>query len=91
MTEHDTFVTMIIRADEQATAQQSCPEAEGMFTAPLSATGFPPVTHYIATGQCEPHVVAAIVAAVPDADVSDEPWPEAIARLGLQPIVEERE
>lgn len=51
-------------------------------TTPLSATGKPPATHYIASGFM-PEELIETLAALPDADVSDEEPFVAMNRLGL--------
>lgn len=59
----DTFATIIVTAAQAQAARDAAaqfPGGEGMLTAPLSASGNEPATHYVSSG----HVSADIAEAV---------------------------
>ena len=80
-----TFSTIAVPADAQAAAQADMP---GFFTAPYSADGREPATHYVSSGY--------FLDSELDFIVNDATWKkkvkfgdasQALADLGLQPVV----
>ena len=89
----DIFKTLIVQANQVELAREVGASygagGEGMFLTPLSATGnYPTTTHYISSGLI-PEELDALLAAIPDIDISDEEPFVAMERLGLQMINEE--
>lgn len=88
----DIFRTLIVQANQVELAREVGASysagGEGMFVTPLSSTGQYPATHYISSGLI-PEELDALLAATPDADISDEEPFVAMERLGLQMINEE--
>jgi hypothetical protein len=83
----EIFRTIVVSADEQAEAQAIAaeyPGGAGMFTTACSPTGDLPATDYISSGMLSVEIVDALAAALPTADISEEPPFVALDRLGLQ-------
>jgi hypothetical protein len=83
-----TFASCFVEAQYQAAAQQDL--GEGYFTAPLSADGTAPATHYWSTGYWLDSQLDFIV--------NEATWPKtvkfgdaqaALASMGLMPVVED--
>lgn len=83
----DIFRTLIVQANQVELAREVGASygagGEGMFVTPQSSTGLYPATHYISSGLI-PEELDALVATIPDIDISDEDAFAAMARLGLQ-------
>ena len=84
-----TFASVFVAAGDQAAAQAGM--GEGFFTAPLSADGTEPATHYVSSGWFFNEELDKIV--------NDVAWPntvkfgdaaQALADMGLQPCVSEQ-
>ena len=88
----DIFRTLIVQADQVELAREVGASygagGEGMFVTPLSSTGLYPATHYISSGLI-PEELDALLATIPDIDISDDDAFVAMGRLGLQMINEE--
>ena len=83
----NTFASVIIPAEEQAAAQAEL--GEGFFTAPLSADGSMPATHFWSSGLFHSTELNTIVNSVAWAKVVGFTDPAAfLAEQGLQPAVE---
>jgi hypothetical protein len=83
----EIFRTIVVPADEQAEAQAIAaeyPGGAGMFTTACSPTGDLPATDYISSGMLSVEIVDALAAAIPTADISEEPPFVALDRLGLK-------
>jgi hypothetical protein len=87
---NSTFSSVFILAADQEQAQQDL--GEGYFTAPLSADGTAPATHYWSTGYWLDSQLDFIV--------NEATWPKtvkfgdaqaALASMGLMPVVEAQE
>lgn len=83
----DIFRTLIVQANQVELAREVGASygagGEGMFVTPLSSTGQYPATHYISSGLI-PVELDALLATIPDIDISDDDAFTAMARLGLQ-------
>ena len=83
----DIFRTLIVQANQVELAREVGASygagGEGMFVTPLSSTGQYPATHYISSGLI-PEELDALLATIPDIDISYEDAFAAMARLGLQ-------
>lgn len=84
---NSTFANVFVAAAGQAAAQADM--GEGYFTAPLSADGSAPATHYWSTGYWLDSELDFIV--------NEAAWPktvkfgdasQALADMGLQPVIE---
>ena len=88
----DIFRTLIVQANQVELAREVGASfgagGEGMFLTPLSATGNYPATHYISSCLI-PEELDALLATIPDIDVSDEDAFTAMARLGLKMVNDE--
>ena len=82
---NSTFASVFIAAADQVAAQQDL--GEGYFTAPLSADGSEPATHYWSTGYWYDEELDRIV--------NEATWPRtvkfgdaqaALQSMGLQPV-----
>lgn len=88
----DIFKTLVVQANQVELAREVGASygagGEGMFVTPLSSTGQYPATHYISSGFILEEL-DALLATIPDIDISDEEPFVAMERLGLQMINEE--
>jgi hypothetical protein len=85
---NSTFASVFITSEDQPAAQQDL--GDGYFTAPLSADGTAPATHYWSTGYWLDSQLDFIV--------NEATWPKtvkfgdaqaALASMGLMPVVQE--
>ena len=85
----DIFKTLIVQSNQVELAREVGASygagGEGMFVTPLSSTGQYPATHYISSGLI-PEELDALLATIPDIDISDEEAFVAMERLGLKMI-----
>lgn len=82
----DTFATIIVTAAQAQAARDAAaqfPGGEGMLTAPLSASGNEPATHYIASGYADSTIIDALRALCTVSDASPQ---AAMQAAGLQPF-----
>ena len=84
-----TFATVIIADEYKAAAQTDLSEYQ--FTAPLSADGSAPATHWMSSGAWGNDQLDFIVneAVWPHVVSFGDSWQEAVAEQGLMPVVEE--
>jgi hypothetical protein len=88
----DVFKTIIVPAVDVQAARDACALVEGgqgMFSVQLTTdvNGAPPATHYASSGAVPEDILPLMWPS--SADVSDEPWQEACARVGVRMVVEE--
>jgi hypothetical protein len=83
-----TFATVIIADDFKAQAQADLSEYQ--FTAPLSATGEAPATHWMSSGAWDNAQLDFIVnqAEWPSKVYFGDSWQAAVEAEGLMPVVE---
>lgn len=82
----DTFATIIVTAAQAQAARDAAaqfPGGEGMLTAPLSASGNEPATHYIASGYADSELIGVLRDLC---DVSDASPQDVMQAAGLQPF-----
>lgn len=88
----DVFRTLIVPAIDVQAARDTCamvPGGAGMFSVQLTTdvNGAPPATHYASSGLIPEEIPPLMWPSA--ADVTEEDWQTACARLGLRQVVEE--